>query len=123
MEAFILNDEQLQQRLVYWQEKLNLLDWKIEAKIKRANHMRENCAGAVNWTMQKKMATIAILDPIDYPDDVMGEQDMENTLVHELLHLHLAPMNDDYSENEHYILFEEWAINSIAGALIAVERK
>lgn len=123
MEVIILDDEQLQQRLVYWQKKLNLSDWKIEAHIKRGRDMREDCAGSINWVLPNKQAIISILDSVDYPDNTTGVQDMENTLVHELLHLHLAPIAEDSRENEHYTLFEEWAINSIADALIDLERK
>lgn len=119
----IFTKDKLEERLAYWQKKLNLLDWQFEVNICRARDMKENCAGSINWTLSNKMALISILNPIDYPEDAMGVQDMENTLVHELLHIHLAPLNDDYSQNEHYTLFEEWAICSIAGALIELERK
>lgn len=118
-----LNESEFQKKLIYWQKKLNLSDWDIEARIERARNMREDCAGTVNWTLTNKQATIKILDPIDYPEDVMGGQDMEKTLIHELLHIHLAPINEDYSEKEHYVLFEEWAINSISEALISLYRE
>lgn len=123
MREVVYAEEQLIERLKYWQKKLNLSDWRIKINICRARDMREDCAGSINWTLSNKMASISILDPIDYPTDVMEVQDMENTLVHELLHIHLAPLNDDYSQNEHYTLFEEWAICSIVGALIELERK
>ncbi len=119
----ILTEEQLNDRLQYWQSKLKLSDWNIEVRICRASDMQENCAGSINWTLPNKMATISILDSIDYPEDTMEVQDMENTLVHELLHIHLAPISEDAHENEHYSLFEEWAICSITSALIELERK
>lgn len=119
----IMNGMEMQSALDYWKNVLNLMNWDIEVKIERAQKMRENCAGSVNWTLQKKMANICILDPIDYPDDLMSDQDMEKTLVHELLHLNLAPLHDDHSHGEHYELFEEWAINDISAALIALYRK
>lgn len=118
-----LNQNELDQSLVYWKEKLNLMNWDIEVKIKRASQMREDSAGAITWILENKQAFIDILDPIDFPEDLMKSQDMEKTLIHELLHIHLAPLNEDYSKNEHYTLFEEWAINDISDALISVFRE
>ena len=86
--------------------------------------MREECAGDVSYEVTKKMAHINILDPIDYPEFAMIEHDMENTLVHELLHLHFAPISKEFvAGDEQYQLFEEQAIESISSGLIAVERK
>lgn len=120
----ILNEKQLAKRLKYWQKKLGLSDWEIDASICRANHMGAERAGEINWTLQNKQASIRLLDPTDYPDLGVFEQDMEGTLVHELLHLHHAPINDYYSKDcEQYTLYEEWAINAVADALIKLERK
>lgn len=121
--AIILSQDQLNESLIYWQDKLRLNDWIIELKLKRARDMREDCAGSVNWVLSKKMAIIHILEAIDYPDDVMGVQDMENTLVHELLHLHFASINDVFGNNSDiYEIFEEQAINSIADGLLKIYR-
>lgn len=121
--AIILTQEELNESLIYWQDKLRLNDWIIELKLKRARNMREDCAGSVNWTLSKKMASISILDSIDYPEDVMGVQDMENTLIHELLHLHFASINDVYGNgSEVYQLFEEQAIESITDGILKVYR-
>lgn len=120
----VFNQEQLEERLLYWQEKLRLQDWIIEVNIKRLRDMGIEALANVNWSLNKKMATISILDPIDYPPDCMGTRDMENDLVHELLHLHFAPINDHFNdENNIYSTFEEQAIESITSGLISVERK
>ncbi|MEK3887459.1 hypothetical protein [Bacillus sp. FSL K6-3431] len=124
MAEILLTQEQLQEKLVYWQEKLRLQDWILTARIARAREMNAEYVAQVNWNLSKKMATIYILDPIDYPDDCMGDRDMENDLVHELLHLHLAPISEHFSENKAvYNTFEEQAIESIAFGLIQAERK
>lgn len=124
MSEVVLTDEQLQERLKYWKEKLRLQDWIIEVKLSRGRDMMEGTNACVNWVLYKKMALIKILDPIDYPGELMGERDMENDLVHELLHLHFAPINDHFGENgEVYNTFEEQAIESITSGLISAERK
>lgn len=124
MTEVLLTDVQLQERLAYWQEKLRLQDWIIEVKFARAREMDGEYAAQVNWTLSKKMASVKILDHIDFPNDVMGARDMENDLVHELLHLHLAPISDHFGNgSELYSTFEEQAIESIASGLINSERK
>jgi len=123
LEEVILTKEQLQEKLIEWQKALRLQDWIIEAKIVRGRDMNVECVAQVNWVLSKKMATISILDPIDYPPDCMAERDMENDLVHELLHLHLAPINDHFSKDDSiYTMFEEQAIESIASGLIHMAR-
>lgn len=122
-DEIIFSQEQLDKKLLYWQKKLRLQDWIIEAKISRSKEMIEGVTASVNWTLNKKMASVQILDHIDYPDDVMGTRDMENDLVHELLHLHFAPINDHFSnDDETYHMFEEQAIESITSGLINTER-
>jgi hypothetical protein len=64
-----------------------------------------------------KTVTPARLDSVDYPLDCMVPQDMENALVHELLHLHFAPLEDSSGN-----LFTEQAIESIAPGLITALR-
>lgn len=124
MQETIYTEEQLQERLRYWQEKLRLQDWIIEVKIRRGRDMIQDSVACVNWTLSKKMATISILDQVDYDPSLIWIRDMENDLVHELLHLHFAPISDHFSSgNEIYNTFEEQTIESIASGLIALERK
>ncbi|WP_172369577.1 hypothetical protein [Sporosarcina jiandibaonis] len=124
LKEVIYTEEQLNERLAYWQEKLRLQDWIIELRIARSRNMMQDASAAVDWTLSRKMASINILDHIDYPNDIVGVRDMENDLVHELLHLHFAPISDHYgNNNDIYSTFEEQAIESIAYGLIAAERK
>lgn len=124
MKEVILSQEELQEKLKYWQEKLRLQDWIIEVRIARSEDMMESVSACVNWTLSKKMAIIKVLDPIDYPDDIMGVRNMEDDLVHELLHLHFAPINDHFGgRGKVYNTFEEQAIESIASGLISCIRE
>lgn len=123
MNEVILNEEQLRERLKYWKRNLRLQDWIIEVGIVRGKNMPDGKVACVNWTLGKKMASISILDHIDYPDDLMDVRNMENDLVHELLHLHLAPIRDHFSDDSNvYITFEEQAIESIASGLLESRR-
>jgi hypothetical protein len=72
--------------------------------------------------LEAKKAFIKILDPIDYPGECVFPQDQEKTLVHELLHLHLAAWTDD-SENGRTPVHGEQAIDCIAEALVEMKRE
>lgn len=114
-------DEEVQESCEYWKKKLRLQDWIIKAGIYRERHMHFIGNGECEWQLKNKTATIRIIDPIDYPENLIIDQDMENTLVHELLHLHFAPLyadTDDKSIND----AQEQAIDCIAQALVDLLR-
>src|SRR5690625_2812996 len=123
MSEVIFNKEQLEQKLKYWQSKLRLNDWKINAQITRDKDMSQrDRLGEVEYNIYKKEAFIRILDPVDYDD--YGKQDMENTLVHELLHIHFSGICYHFGKNDDvYNVLEEQAIESITSGLISLERK
>lgn len=122
-DEIIFSQEQLEEKLLYWQENLRLRDWIIKVTIKRQREMSQsNRLGEVEFNIYTKTAMISVLDPIDYDD--WGKQDMENTLVHELLHLHFSEINYHFGGQEDvYSVLEEQAIESIAHGLIKTERK
>lgn len=119
MSRVIFSSEELQRSLEEWQKRLRLQDWIIKAKIVRGREFdNDNNQGEISWILTKKMATILILDPIDYPSDVMVSQDMENCLVHELLHLHFAPISESDSGSSLHVEIEQ-AIESITSGIIS----
>jgi len=95
--TYIFNQEQLENLCNEWREILGLSDWDIKITISRAKEMfSEDTQAGVNWVLRKKTALIKILDPIDYKvsGTTFWEQDMEQSLVHELMHLHIAPFDN-----------------------------
>jgi hypothetical protein len=119
MEEIILTQEQLEKKLEEWQKRLRLQDWIIKVRIARASELPEGSMACVRATLAKKTAGILILDPIDYEPDLMLPQDMENSLVHELLHLHLEPI---HMEDDTKLIAVEQAIESITSGLLAAHR-
>lgn len=119
-----MTQEELQALCADWQARLRLQDWDVFVVVKRERDMRSNCMGSVNWVLPKRVAAIQILDPCDFPPDVVCEQDQEKTLVHELLHLHFAPFavaeTEDGGPQD---LAQEQAINAIASALVKLKRE
>ncbi|WP_144558520.1 hypothetical protein [Shouchella miscanthi] len=125
MEEVILTQEQLQERLEYWQGKLRLRDWIITAKIKRLVEFEvTGRAGEIHALYESREAAIKILDPMDWNgSDGFPLNDMEHTLVHELLHIHTMPINKDKEDIGGGCVFEEQAIESITRALLSLDRE
>lgn len=119
---FYKTNEEAQDACKEWQKILRLQDWAVKVFIKRARDMSlEGGQGEVHWGLQSKSASILLLDPLDYPPGLRQEQDMEKTLVHELLHLHSAPFdNFEYESLENTAL--EQAIDLTAEALVELKR-
>ncbi|WP_160112318.1 hypothetical protein [Salicibibacter kimchii] len=118
---FIFTQEELEQKLVYWQKILKLQDWDIS--IEKKKMIGEDFEGNVQCFLESKEAFISILDEDYRPDDSLGEHDMEETLVHELLHLHLYPISEIAEDKPNYDLFEEQAINALAKAYVYLDRR
>ena len=118
----ILDIEQLAELCDYWQDILRLQDWDIHLRVARQTEMgMENAQGACSYQMCSGTAFISILDPIDYVGNL--PQDMEHTLVHELIHLHFATFDEtvDYERPEGMYL--ERAIERITEALLFMRRE
>lgn len=122
MKEVIFTLEELQVKCSEWQKVLRLQDWIITICICREREMSETGRAAeIEATLPKRMATIRILDPVDYPPDLVELQDMELSLVHELLHIHLFPLFADRA-NEMTMIAEEQAIEAISRGLIELAR-
>lgn len=128
-EPVILTEDELRDCCAEWQRVLGLQDWRVIVKLVRfAAYGSEQVskAGEVKVNNEKREALIRITDPEDYAlqcdADFEKPQDMERTLVHELLHLHFAPLwhviKGDV-ENR----FEEHAVNALSIALVTLKRK
>lgn len=108
------------ERAWLWQRRLNLQEWNISVQLSRATDLKPRTLGNIHWDATKKKAVIKVLDPVDYgmPMKEMLE-DVEFTVVHELIHLELSSLpRSDASRSE-----EEYAVNQIARAMLALERK
>jgi hypothetical protein len=119
LQEVILTEEELRTKCAEWQKVLRLQDWIVVTKIKRGRDMSiPDVCGSCNWELTQRLAAINILDPIDYPPDAIAPNDMELTLVHELLHLHFAAV-----EPEGASVAGEQAIESISWGLVNLARR
>lgn len=99
---------------------MNLTDWNIQVDLVRAKDLEPHTLGNIHWDTDKKQATIAVLSSYDYklPFPSMLE-DMEFTVVHELVHLQLASLPRSEASRR----IEEHAVNELARALIQLARR
>jgi hypothetical protein len=111
------------EKLWMWQRRLNLQDWHITVEVSRASELKPRTLGNIHWDTIKKTARIRVLDPADYrmPLRAMLE-DMEFTVVHELIHLELVPILEPLDRNDANRREEEFAVNHMAQALLDLSR-
>ncbi len=82
----------------------------------------EDASGVCKWTQSLALAEIELIDPIDFHKRAQP-YDMEVVLVHELLHLHFAPIDNCKPTDDLEEIMLERAIEHIAKALIETKRK
>lgn len=118
----VLTEEQIKEKLPEWQKVLCLQDWGVKVKISRARELNgEGLLGQVKTNIEHRRAEISLLDPIDHDPVRQISYDMEETLVHELLHLHFDPFLAKDGTPE--LTAQEQAINAIAVALVGLSRQ
>ncbi|MFK0731397.1 MAG: hypothetical protein ACFKPT_02700 [Gloeotrichia echinulata GP01] len=109
-----MNLENLQQECQDWQRTLKLSDWDVSVK-KVPHREMPDAVGHIRWDLDEKSADIRLIMPEDYQSGALRPYNIEETLVHELLHLHLATF--DMSDEPKRLALEQ-AINAIARALV-----
>ena len=118
----IFNIEELKELCLKWQERLGLSHWCIGVQISKAEDMLlQEVQGTNRISLKTEQALITVIDPEDYPKTPF-EQDMEVSLVHELLHIPLkyfAQPEPETLEPEHMEAF----IERTARLLVLLARK
>lgn len=108
------------ERLAVWQQQLNLADWKITVVMARRDDLKLRTVGGIRWDKGKKSATLWVLDASEYRVPVREMlDDMELTIVHELVHLELSSLPRSQASRGS----EEHAVNQIAGAMLKLDRR
>lgn len=110
----------VEDKIGVWQRRLKLEGWRISVvMIKRAD-LKPRTLGGIRWDKGKKSATMSVLDPSEYRLSFREMlDDMELTVVHELVHLQLASLPRSEASRSN----EEHAVNGIAEALLVLDRK
>ena len=116
----VLAETFVNERLAIWQQRLNLADWKINIIMSHPTDLKPKTLGNIHWDADKKSAVIRVLDCSDYHmgfRDML--EDMEFTVVHELIHLELSSLPRSEASRRD----EEHAVNQIADALLKLDRR
>jgi hypothetical protein len=111
--------EQVDRWTKQWQKRLDLGDWRIATLIVRHTELKPETLGNLHWDTENHTATIRVLDPCDY--ELPGSevpQDIEYTIVHELIHLQLSVLPRDANART----VEERVVNKISEALFQLEK-
>ncbi len=111
------------EKLWMWQKRLNLDDWNISVVVSRSSDLKPKTLGNIHWDLDKKTAVIRVLDPADYtlPFKEMLD-DIEFTVVHELIHLELSPVLAPLQRSDANRAEEEHAVNHMTQALLDLNR-
>jgi hypothetical protein len=105
-------------KLAVWQQRLKLEGWQISVVMARQSDLPPKTMGGIRWDKGKKTAVIWVLDPSDYRLSYREMlDDMELTVVHELVHLDLASLPRGQASRSS----EEHAVNGIAQAMLRLD--
>jgi len=116
----LVADSFVKQRLAVWQERLSLQDWRISIVMSHPGDLKPKTLGNIHWDATNKTAVIRVLDASDYRMNLQDMlDDMEFTVVHELIHLELSSLPRSEASRRD----EEHAVNQLADALLKLDRK
>lgn len=108
-----------------WQERLGLHDWAITLKINCRQDEMElgEVAGETEWAESIKSASIKIISEKVYGERIVP-YDFENILVHELLHLKFALIDQKITSYESDVAYQvrHQLIDDLARALVMAKR-
>lgn len=113
-----MTPEELRQLCEKWQKRLRLQDWHVGISYKRAHEMDVfGSEGCIDVNEEHRWAKIDILNPNDDWPNRFVPRDTEFTVVHELIHIHFAPLNIEGHNKA-----EEQAINALTEAILGRKR-
>lgn len=122
-ERTVLAESFAKEKLWSWQKRLGLQDWTVALEVVRSTELKPKTLGNIHWDTEKKSAVIRVLDPADYK---MAQremlEDIEFTVVHELIHLEIAPVLSHFTRSDADRRDEEHAVNHMADALLHLDR-
>ena len=83
-----------EEKLVQWQQQLGLEKWHVTIILTKRADLKPKTLGGIRCDKGKHTAVMNVMHPDDYKmsrQDMLN--DMEETVVHELIHLKLTSMN------------------------------
>lgn len=115
------NQEQLNAGLAKWQQILRLRDWDISADLLPPRNAPNEC-GQTTLSWKYKEAHIKINSRVEDHSDGLGEHDHELSLVHELCHLHVRPLERDNPTQLEDMVMEQ-VVEVLAKSFVNLDRR
>lgn len=114
-------EKEMEQMVQKWARILRLQDWDINIRLMDEKDLTlDSVAGEVSWNREHQHGEIRILDPSQLRANML-ETDIEETIIHEMLHLHASPFDTfEIGSPEYYAL--ELFINRVSQALYKLDR-
>lgn len=103
-----------------WQKLLRLQDWEINVSYGRMRELSDTgktVLGMAEANYEHRYAKFLILHPEDCNEE--EREEIEITLVHELLHLYFIPVRGDKTD----LVAEEQAINALSSLLVRLTKE
>lgn len=118
-----MTEERLKELAKEWQKKLRIQDWDVDVSFKRHFEMGGgNILGECCSTPAVRKSTIHILIPEDV-ETPQSDYNLEESLVHELLHVHFSEWEDHFPEGDVMPASYEAGIDAVSKALVALKYK
>ena len=120
----VMTKRKLEALTKYWQKQLRIQDWIITPVFAKKEDMHSDTSvGQVTTHFAEKTAEIKILSDKYRAVPDKGDLEIEETIVHELLHIVLLGYDMTSVNSKVYKLCIEQPINQIAKALINAKYK
>lgn len=105
-----------------WVVRLCLRDWMLQWRVVGADELPDDTTGECTAVVTKKIAHIKILHPNEAKSNWLDPYDVEQTVVHELVHLHLSPWSSLLGDEDTGECLLEQAVNVWSRMLIEADR-
>lgn len=102
-----------------WKPVLRLQDWQICCVVKNIHNMPSGLLGYCDVCAQKRQAQLGFLDPDDVRD-MIYPPDLEQVVVHELLHCYTECVKD-WNDMTDVTMLEQM-VDGLAWTLVAMKR-
>lgn len=120
-----MTEAELQALTDDWRIRLRLQDWDIRARFGKRRDVPGNAVGECEWRRHPRQALITVVRPEEIGESVFTDlfpEDIEETVVHELLHIYWVPFSKIIENGSHEDAAMEQAINALAACLVALKR-
>lgn len=105
-----------------WVQVLRLQDWRIDVRFVRGEEIN-GCFGETSINFPLKTAYVKICRPEDMKYKGYLGSDIEETLVHELIHLHIEVLCRNAGQDSELRFLAEQAIEAMSLALVGLKRR